>query len=148
MPSICSELSAICWSRKRAKDEKTSTWLIGPTHVAILDQDGYGAHDCLQWRAHIGGLLGDFHSHPDRSARRLPIGVFPLVSGTIARCVAEIVEGGADGWSDGRRCRTKRLRIPRRRELSCGPRRSWRTWRRRIGRWLRATGDTEHGDGC
>ena len=71
--------------------------LTGSTHVAILDQDGYSAHDCLQWRAHIGGLLGDFHSHPDRSTYRLPILVFLLVSGTIVRRVAEIAEGGADG---------------------------------------------------
>ena len=41
------------------------------THIVILHQRRHGANDCLQWRAQVGGFLGDFYSHPDRSIRRL-----------------------------------------------------------------------------
>ena len=75
------------------------------THIIILYQDGQGAYDCLEWKEHIGGFLGDFYGHPGCVVCRLPARIPSSDSGAIAGCVTGIVECGADGEGDGgRRC--------------------------------------------
>jgi len=86
-------------------------------HIVILHQGRYRAYNSLEWKAHIGGLLGDLYSHPDCSVCRFSDFIHRLNGIAVAGRVPRGIEGRADGESDGGRRGSDRLWILSRCEL-------------------------------